>query len=218
MALFEPASQNPGFDLLYQQYLARQKNTEDFLRLVGDNSSLEGEFGSLEDVVAALVAQIPVTFGPVALSGTSTSIITTIPSWATRIVLSVYALSTNGTSTPIIQLGTSGGLIDSGYLGSASRTEAAGNDGENHTNGFRLMPTNIAAGVMYGEIRLRLHNSSDHTWIMSSELGRSDTARSAFAGGAVTLSAALTQLAATTVGGVNTFDGSSAISGTYYAY
>jgi hypothetical protein len=55
MALFEPASQNPNFDILYQQYLARQKNTENLLQLVGDSDSLEGDFESLEDVVAALV-------------------------------------------------------------------------------------------------------------------------------------------------------------------
>lgn len=58
MPLFEPASQNPNFDILYQQYLARQKNTEDLLAVVGDNSSLEGTFETLEDVVVALVSAV----------------------------------------------------------------------------------------------------------------------------------------------------------------
>lgn len=58
MALFEPADQTPNFNVFTQQWLARQKNTADLLQLVGDNSGLEGNFETLEDVVAALVVAV----------------------------------------------------------------------------------------------------------------------------------------------------------------
>lgn len=56
--IFEPAAQNPGFDVLWQQWLARLRNTEQLLDVVNSNSSLGGDFDSLEDVVTALVTAV----------------------------------------------------------------------------------------------------------------------------------------------------------------
>jgi hypothetical protein len=211
MALFEPASQNPNFDIFYQQYLARQKNTEDLLTVVGDNSSLEGEFTSLEDVVTALVGQLPVHGDPVATtSGTSVSLITTIPSWAKRVTVTIVSVSTNGTSPPILQIGPSGGVETSGYSGGTAKlTDAAAVAAENHTNGFRISADHAATRVIHGIAVLELHEASTNTWVFSLSNGRSEAAGIHAGGGSIALSGALTQITATTVGGVNAYDGGS---------
>lgn len=208
MALFEPASQNPNFDILYQQFLARQKNTEDLLQVVGDNSGLEGDFTTLEDVVTALVEQLPATVSPVATtSGTSVSLITTIPSWAGKVILTLNGVSTNGTSSPIIQLGTSGGLVTSTYSGSVCVVSATGQAAEEHTNGFRFNANNAAGDVLFGIITL-IYMGSD-VWAYGVQAGRNDAAVANVGGGTISLGGTLTQLAVTTVGGINSFDAGS---------
>lgn len=180
-------------------------------RVQGDVSSgitgLETRVEDLENVQ-------PVTFGPVSLSGTSTSIITTIPSWARWLLLDWDSLSTNGTSSVIAQIGPSGGVATASYMGSGVRTGDAGNSNELHTNGFRICPDMTAASVHHGGLLLRIHNSSTNAWHCRGETGRSDSAATRYFSGSIALSGALTQITFTTVGGANTFDGGT-VSGVY---
>lgn len=169
-------------------------------------------------VIGGVTFRFPVGFGPITLSGASTSIITTIPSWARRIELTWDVISTNGTSSHIVQIGPSGGLVTAGYTGSGSRTSAADtNEAESNTNGFRIMVDSSAALVHSGWGTLKLHNSSTNNWVFTGGSGRTDAARTANFGGSLALSGALTQIAFSTVGGVNTWDGGT-VSGTIYPY
>jgi hypothetical protein len=209
MALFEPASQNPGFDILYQQYLARQKNTEDLLTVVGGNSSLVGDFDTLEDVVAAIAAHLPVEVAPVTLSGTSTELATGIPSWASDVYVSFNSASTDGTSNHIVQLGTSGGFVTTGYIGVACRVINAGaTAGTANSNGFRLTDSNIAAGSISGVLHLRRDSSASNIWIATGIFspGGGGQVADYLVAGVITLSGALTQIRWSTAGGSDSAD------------
>jgi len=59
-----------------------------------------------------------ITAGTTVSPTASTSIdFTSIPSWVKRITVMFYRLTTNGSSIPLIQLGTTSGIETTGYLG-----------------------------------------------------------------------------------------------------
>jgi hypothetical protein len=144
------------------------------------------------------------TSGTAVTSTSGTSIdFTSIPSWVKRITVMFQGVSTNGTNPFLIQLGTSGGIVSSGYVSRASNNTGAGTGG-NATNGFILNFTLLASQITNGNVIICLLNSSNNTWSSGGMLAKDDaTSPSA---GAVTLSATLTQLRLTTTAGTNTFD------------
>lgn len=200
--IFEPAKQDPGFDLQQQQYLARLRNTDQLVTLVGDSSGLEGDFGSLEDIVSALVAQLPV-HTTAAASGTSVDF-TGIPSWARRITLMLDQQSTNGTSAYIIQLGVGGVPEATGYVGSV--TTATGGAVNNWSTGATIVNGPAATDAWSGAVTLTLLDSSTNTWSITSYLGQTDNTGTREAGGSKALAGTLDMIRFTTSGGVNTFD------------
>lgn len=207
MPLFEPANQTPVFDILYQQYLARQKNTEDLLTVVGDNSSLEGNFESMEDVVAALAEQVPaLTTVQATTSGTAWDF-TDIPSWVTLIIAGIDQFSTNGTSNGRLQLGTASGFVTSGYTSATASLIDAGAVASDNGSAAFLFNTNVAAAsVRSGVAVLVKLDASTNTWACGIWVGGSNNTRLNVGGGTVTLTDALTQIRFTTVSG-DTGDG-----------
>lgn len=168
-------------------------------------SSADGVEG-LESRVTTLEGQVPVTLTPVAASsGTSVTLNNTIPAGVNWIILTPNAVTTNGTSSPIIQLGPSGGPVTSGYSGSIGWASASAQDSENHTNGFRFNAGHAADEVLHGVMTL-IHRGSN-IWSYGFTGGRSDAAVGLMGGGTVDVGGTLTQIVATTVGGVNSFDG-----------
>lgn len=142
-------------------------------------------------------------------SGTSIDF-TGIPSWVKRITVMFVGVSTNGTSTVQIQLGTGSGptFTTSGYLGSSMAVASGtGTAGEQNSAGFRLLANSFATNVNHGNIII--DNVTGNTWALSSVLGQSDTARVSWAGGSIALAAALTAVRITTVNGTDTFDAGS---------
>jgi hypothetical protein len=131
-------------------------------------------------------------------SGTSIDF-TGIPSWAKRIIVIFTGVSTNGTSTPIIQLGDSGGIEITGYVsGLGYRT------GETtSTIGFLTGLTGAAALSISGVIPICLYNTN--AWATSGVTSRSDGWGNSF-GGFKTLSDTLDRIRITTVNGTDTFD------------
>lgn len=168
--------------------------------------------------LGGVAVNLPVAFGPVTLSGTSTTIINTIPSWVRRVEATLSAASTNGTSNLMMRLGPSGGPATSSYTGSVSRVaDAVATMADDNSNGFRLTSANTAAALTKGIFTARLHDSSTNTWV-STFTGARDNGPGTYTGsGSIALSGALTQLTITTVGGADTFDNGTA-SGTYYPY
>lgn len=137
-------------------------------------------------------------------SGTSIDF-TGIPSWVRRITVMLNGVSTNGTSNPMIQLGTSSGVTTSGYLGNAKLTNAA--TGTSFTTGFGLAEANAAGNIYYGIAVIT--NISGDAWVYAASNGRSDSAVSYSGNGGVSLAATLDRIRLTTVNGTDAFDAGS---------
>lgn len=139
-------------------------------------------------------------------SGTSIDF-TNIPSWVKRVTVMFNGVSTSGTSSIQIQLGTGATptYTTSGYLGaSMGVANASSTAGEQNGTGFRLVANTTAASVHHGSIRLE--NITGNTWTESAVLGHSDLSRVNWSGGSIALAAALTAVRITTVNGTDTFD------------
>jgi hypothetical protein len=136
-------------------------------------------------------------------SGTSIDF-TSIPSWATRIEILLRGVSMNASAKLRIQLGDSGGVENTGYVGAISTCIATA-AAESGTAGMDF-PEIAASGILSGKITLTLEDSSDNTWVSGVSVGRSDSA-DAFTGGYYkATSAALDRVRITTVDGSTAFD------------
>jgi hypothetical protein len=114
-------------------------------------------------------------------------------------------VSTNGSSSPLVQLGDSGGIETTGYGGSGSLIASTVTT-QNYTTGFGERSQDAAA------VRTGLWiitNVSGNIWVCSGVLGRSDAAITSVTGGTKTLSDTLTQVRITTANGTDTFDAGS---------
>ena len=101
-----------------------------------------------------------------------------------------------------IQLGYSGGIVTSGYLGSATNNGTQ----SNHSNGFRD-GNQSGSCVRHGSFVLTLLGSN--IWTCACSMARSDAGTYNVIAGSVTLSGALTTVRATTYNGTDTFDSGS---------
>lgn len=140
-------------------------------------------------------------------SGTSIDF-TGIPSWVSRITVMLTGVSTNGTSNLLIRIGDSGGIETTGYSSVASAGTDAGAY-QSSTAGYIIdYGTRSATSVTSGAITLM--NLSGNIWVESGNVGDPVTQLVTSAcSGTKTLSATLTQLRITTVGGTDTFDAGS---------
>jgi hypothetical protein len=140
-------------------------------------------------------------------SGTSIDF-TSIPHWVKRITIQLVGVSTNGSSDLIVQIGDSGGVEDTGYLGSAMTVAVGSSGSTSYTTGFGIAWTGaITTGsLMHGHIVLTLQDASGFTWVMSGNTSKSNAPQSNVASGSKSLSAALDRVRLTTVNGTDTFD------------
>jgi hypothetical protein len=137
-------------------------------------------------------------------SGTSVDF-TSIPSWVKKITVMFSGVSTNGTSVVLVQLGDSGGIETTGYLGCASINTSLTITAA-YTTGFGVTQQTNASDLQFGHIILT--NLDLNTWAASVNCARSDSATSHGAG-AKTLSGTLDRVRITTVNGTDTFDAGS---------
>ena len=142
-------------------------------------------------------------------SGTSIDF-TSIPAGTKRITVMFAGVSTNGTSTPwLIQLGDSGGIEATGYVGASVATGTSTVASYNYTTGFAFQVDNSASAVVSGSMTICLLNSATNTWAASGIFGQSDRAYSVFAAYSKSLSATLDRVRITTSNGTDTFDAGS---------
>jgi hypothetical protein len=143
-------------------------------------------------------------------SGTSIDF-TSIPSWVKRITVMFSGVSVSGTSPQIIQLGDSGGIEITGYLGAASTSSGTSTNNDNYTTGFGLIGISApsAATITHGSVTITALDSATNLWVCAGVLGISSSAATSQIGGSKTLSATLDRIRITTVGGANTFDAGS---------
>ena len=136
-------------------------------------------------------------------SGTSIDF-TGIPSWVKRITVMLAGVSTNGTSPPQIQLGTSGGIETTGYLGSSSVISTAVNT-VTGTAGYLLGAANWAATVLANG-SIVINSQGSNAWIATGFVGNSNAGNTYTTSGSKTLSGTLDRIRITTVNGTDQFD------------
>jgi len=145
-------------------------------------------------------------------SGTSHDF-TGIPSWAKKITVMLSGVSTNGTSTVLIQIGDSGGIETSGYLCHAAVIQATVVGTTDYTSGFGLSNDSAASYTLSGSYTLHLIDGtkwvlSGTKWVLSGS-ARQATNRIAFSAGEKSLTGTLDRVRLTTVNGTDTFDAGS---------
>ena len=131
---------------------------------------------------------------------------TGIPSWVKRITVMLQGVSTSGTSGILIQIGTSSGIVSTGYLSTGIQiNNASGTGGISSTAGFCLR-MGIATDLQSGNVII--NNLNSNIWVASGT-GKNLTTAVWTTGGDVTLAATLDRLRLTTVNGTDTFDAGS---------
>lgn len=144
-----------------------------------------------------------ITSGTAVASTSGTSIdFTGIPSWAKRVtvMLSAVRQNTGGANPFVIRLGTSGGIVATGYVG-AQGYVGGGPAATSMNTGFEIYFD--TAVNFYGGI-LTLTNVSSNTWVGSGVFGQNQ-GYTLQIGGSVDLGATLTQVRVTTINGTHTF-------------
>lgn len=131
-----------------------------------------------------------------------------IPSGVKVITVMLNAVSSNGVSNLLVQIGDSGGIENSGYAG-ASTNFTNGTLGMQNFGGagFTVFDITAAGAVHHGHFTLT--NISGNIWVCSGIISRSDTTRATILSGTKTLSATLDRVRVTTNTGFDVFDAGS---------
>lgn len=130
---------------------------------------------------------------------------TGIPSWVKRITIPFAGVSLSGTDDIMIQLGTSGGLVSTGYVSSSEGITSGPAVGVSQRTDSFVLRSNLATNILSGVAIIE--KLSGNVWTFSF-VGKSATGVCTIAGGDVDLGGQLTQLTITRTG-TNTFDGGS---------
>lgn len=169
---------------------------------------------------SSFTATMPAGTGTVAVQGASTNIVsgaavtstagtnidfTGIPSWVKRITVMFNGVSTSGTNNPLVQIGDSGGVENTGYDAASSINGSATSAGTEYTTGFGIR-SGLAANTFSGFIVLS--NFESNVWVCGGVI-RATGANTIQVSGVKTLSATLDRVRITTVGGTDTFDAGS---------
>ena len=144
------------------------------------------------------------TSGTAVASTSGTSIdFTSIPSWVKRITVMFQGVSTNGTTAPMVQLGTSGGFVTSGYLGSGSYI-SGGTGQSNLTTGLVVGPGLGTNHTRHGQ--MIISSVGNNGWVSTSIVGLSNQAENNFGASSIALGGTLDRVRITTTNGTDTFD------------
>lgn len=156
----------------------------------------------------AVAATATLTSGSVRAATSGTFIdFTAIPSWAKRVTLSFAGLSTTGTSQPMIQIGTSGGVQTTGYSTSSTSITSGVSASAAYTNGWQLY-SSAASSVLSGSLVLTLIDAATGLWAaVGCVSGNGPSVL--FTAGSKQLSGVLDRVRLTTAGGTDTFDAGS---------
>jgi hypothetical protein len=129
---------------------------------------------------------------------------TGIPSSANRITVVLNGVSTNGTSLLILRLGTSGGIVSSGYTSRSGYSFGAGV--VSNTTGVTISDGQTAADLVIGQFNI--NRVSGNSWEITGTFGQTGQNKMTTATAIITLGGALDRLRLTSVSS-NTFDAGS---------
>ena len=165
---------------------------------IGGNLTVTGTVSATGGVTGSITSGTAVS-----ASGTSVNF-TSIPSSVKRITVMFSGVKSSGGSDHLLQLGTSGGVTTSGYLGASTRVSSATPATANYTTGFG---TNVGGGtntnVFHGAYTFSYIGSN--IWVCSALLGLSNSATTVNSSGGITLGGTLDRVRITTVNGTDTF-------------
>lgn len=153
----------------------------------------------------------PIVRGTAVASTSGTSVdFTGIPSWVKRITVMLNGVSTNGSSFYALRVGTSSGVVSTGYAGGAGDIYVTNTVAINGSSSeIALQGGAPSTGDSYNGV-VTIVNLSGNIWSYSGTIFRTaGTNRSTTTAGTVTLSAALDRVRLTTTGGTDTFDAGS---------
>lgn len=163
--------------------------------------------GTIADSTAVIRPQI--SYGEIDTSTSQTAYnFTNIPSWVTQITFVFNGVSLNSTAVDIlIQLGTSAGLVTSGYTGTTLvQTTAPASGASTPANGFSAR-ANSASSIIYGTMTIALIGSNKWAYSISA---RQSATGAMMGGGSVSLPGTLDRVTITnSATGTNTFDAGS---------
>lgn len=142
-------------------------------------------------------------------SGTTSALVSSLPSTIKRITISFYNVTmATASSSVVIQLGTSGGFVTTGYIGNAYYGAGGGVvNALTATNGIVAAIMTSNTQVISGSIVFT--NPTGNVWI-GTTLSTSDSTASPLIGhgaGYISLGGTLTQMRLTTASGTGTFTG-----------
>lgn len=167
------------------------------------NLAITGNVTTSGTITSSTGTTYPLVSGTAQASTSGTLItFTSIPSWVKRITVMLNGVSTNGTSPPLIQIG-SGSLTTSGYAG-ATTNQGASAQYTNATTGFQLGTGGAAANVLTGILFITL--ISGNTWVASGSFAYENVAFVSYSAGKIALSGVLDRVGITTVNGTDAFD------------
>lgn len=139
-------------------------------------------------------------------SGTSVDF-PSIPSWVKRITVMFNGVSTNGTSAMEVRVGTSSGVVATGYLSHSGWIQSSTAGSQLSTTGYTMV-AQLAANTLYGNLVITTPGSN--VWLASGTLfSDASPDYSMMSSGTVTLSGALDRVRITTNNGTDTFDAGS---------
>jgi hypothetical protein len=148
-----------------------------------------------------------ITSGTAVASTSGTAIdFTGIPSGVKKITVMLSAVATNGTGIPQVQLGTSGGVVSSGYASSAGVIQGPTSVSIlSSTAGFVTTDAGSATQTLSGNMIIT--NLTSNTWVASFSIyGQASAARAHFGGGTIALGGTLDRIRITTNNSTGTFN------------
>jgi len=126
----------------------------------------------------------------------------TIPTWAERVNVSFFGLSTTGVDPYGVQIGVNGVIQTTNYVSTGSRITTGLNVTTiSSTNMLLTSAATSASGAYYGSAQISLVDNTANRWVMSGWLSGLDQGT-----GGVTLTGLPDRIRVTTLNGVNTFD------------
>ena len=214
-----------GFVDYVQNYINQASSADpivgaDFI-LFSDTSASGATKKSLVSAIVALAvpaagsitpAQLsqPFTSGTAVASTSGTAInFTGIPSWVKRISVIFDGVSTSGTSPVIVQLGDSGGVETSGYLGATALAQVSTSGSGGLSSGFTTDGNGTLASTYTRHGVITILNISSNIWVAQGCVGEPTIQRVGFVGGSKSLSGVLDRIRITTDNGTDTFDAGS---------
>lgn len=202
-SLTDPLISAGGGALILPQSTTPAPTTDGDIRWDSDDNRIVVGDGSGQKIFYPDVTGIVLATQQNSTSGTSIDF-TSIPSGTKEITVMLSGVSTSGTNQLLIQLGDSGGVETSGYVGvtddTSSRTLMSSAGFSDNTSG--------AGFVRRAVCRLNLMDSATNTWIATYDtvFDNSGSYGARYTRGTKALTATLDRVRITTSGGTDTFD------------